>query len=168
LAKLVDSIKAVKYLHDNGTCHGDIRNDHIVIESSTGSYRWIDFDLNQHVADFDVWSMGNILNYAVGKGINSFHGVMRSAKISDRIKNSLKSEDGSAFYEYRIINLKKLYPYIPQRLNDVLMHFAINPRGNYNTIDELLEDYGEMLEADFSMGYPDKDNNKLEKGGGHL
>lgn len=149
LYNLVGSIEAIRYLHENNFCHGDIRNDHIIIEADTGAYRWIDFDLKQHVADFDVWSIGNILNYAVGKGIISFRNVLRGGEFSDEIKNSLKADDASAFYEYRIINLKKLYPYIPDRLNDILMHFAIRPRGHYMTIDELLEDFTAMLAKEF-------------------
>ncbi|MFW5701903.1 MAG: serine/threonine protein kinase, partial [Bacteroidota bacterium] len=69
LWKLTDSILAVQFLHVSGMCHGDIRNDHIIIESGTKDYRWIDFDLKQDVRDFDLWSIGNILSYTVGKGI---------------------------------------------------------------------------------------------------
>jgi serine/threonine protein kinase len=149
--KLVGCLGAIQYLHDRGTCHGDIRNDHIIIESDTGQYRWIDFDLNQNVSDFDVWSMGNILNYVIGKGINSFKIVMRSSDFSDDVKKSLEAGDGSAFYEYRVMNLKKLYPYIPQKLNDILMHFAIDPRGSYGTVRELMADYQEVLEECFPL-----------------
>jgi len=148
LWRLVDSLEAIKLLHDRGTCHGDIRNDHIFIEAETGMYRWIDFDLNQHVSDFDVWSMGNILSYAIGKGINSFQKVLLSDQFSDKVKKSLVYEDGSAFYTYRVMNLSKLYPYITKRMNDLLLHFTVKPRASYATIDELLDDYHEMLQAD--------------------
>lgn len=151
LHKLVEAIEAIQFLHDRGTCHGDIRNDHIIIEAGTGQYRWIDFDLCQHVSDFDVWSMGNILNYAVGKGINSFQIVMKSELFSDKAKQSLSPEDASAFYEYRVMNLKKLYPYIPEFLNSILMHFAIRPHGTYGTVRELVGDLQEMLDAEFPM-----------------
>ncbi len=149
LRKLTACMEAIRFLHDHDTCHGDIRNDHIIIEVGTGEYRWIDFDLNQHVSDFDTWSMGNILNYASGKGINSFHNVLKSNQFSDKVKRSLKQEDASAFYEYRIINLRKLYPYVSRRLNDILMHFAVKPQGSYATMTQLIEDYKEMLDVDF-------------------
>ncbi len=149
LREFVGCMEAIQFLHDRGTCHGDIRNDHIIIDAETGAYRWIDFDLCQHVSDFDVWSMGNILNYAVGKGINSFQIVLKSDQFSEKIKRSLRSEDASAFYEYRVMNLKKLYPYIPDSLNDILMHFAIKPKGIYGTVRELVGDYEDMLEAEF-------------------
>ena len=151
LHRLTGCMEAIAFLHDSDTCHGDIRNDHIIIDSDTGEYRWIDFDLNQHVIDFDVWSMGNVLNYAVGQGINSFHTVLKDDRVSDRVKQSLNREDGSAFYEYRIINLRKLFPYIPQSLNDILMHFAIQPIGHYANMIELLIDYQKMLDEEFPL-----------------
>jgi serine/threonine protein kinase len=143
------SIEAIKYLHDHEFCHGDIRNDHIIIDSETGEYRWIDYDLQQNVSDFDVWSMGNIISYAVGKGINSFKSVLKSQKFSDEIKNSLTIEDASAFYEYRVMNLIKLFPYIPERLSDILLHFTLNPQPHYETLTKLLDDYDEMLATEF-------------------
>lgn len=149
LYKLVSSMEAIQFLHDNSVCHGDIRNDHIIIESATGAYRWIDFDLKQHVSDFDVWSVGNILGYVIGKGINSFRVVLKSPEFSDEVKNSLRPEDGSAFYEYRVMNLKKLYPYIPERLNDILRHFTIQQRGSYGTVRELIDEFCEMLASEF-------------------
>jgi tRNA A-37 threonylcarbamoyl transferase component Bud32 len=78
LWKLLHSILAIQFLHLNGLCHGDIRNDHIIIEKGTGRYRWIDFDLNQDVTDFDLWSIGNLLVYAVGKGIITFDNVIKN------------------------------------------------------------------------------------------
>ncbi|UCC43525.1 MAG: hypothetical protein JSU65_10320 [Candidatus Zixiibacteriota bacterium] len=151
LHNLSDSMESIKFLHEHDTCHGDIRNDHIIIDSETGKYRWIDFDLNQHVSDFDVWSMGNIISYAAGQGIKSFHVVLQADEFSQKIKRSLGHGDGSAFYEYRIINMRKLFPYIPKRLNNILMHFAIEPRGHYGTMDELISDYRDMLDADFPI-----------------
>jgi len=151
LHKLVDSITAIELLHKYGTCHGDIRNDHIIIEKGSGKYRWIDFDLNQNVSDFDMWSMGNIISYAAGKGINSFQQVMRAKNFSDDIIENLRPADASAFYEYRIMNLKKLYPYIPDSLNDILLHFTIKPRDYYLNIRQLLDDYMKMLERDFPL-----------------
>jgi len=164
LRKLSQCMEAIKLLHDHKTCHGDIRNDHIMIDSKTGIYSWIDFDLCQHVKDFDVWSIGNVINYTVGKGINSFHLVLKSKEFSDEVKQGLIAEDGSAFYEYRIINLKKLFPYIPERLNEILMHFAIKQHDRYATMQELLDDYYEMLDIHFPAVNAD-DNNSVKDSG---
>ena len=150
LRKLTDCLQAIALLHEHNTCHGDIRNDHILIDSNTGQYRWIDFDLNQNVADFDVWSIGNIINYVVGKGINSFANVFRSKNFSNDIKGSLTRDDASAFYEYRVMNLRKLYPYIPPKLHKILNHFVARPTGAYSNMEELIDDYVDMLETEFS------------------
>jgi len=150
LRKLAGCIEAIGYLHKQNTCHGDIRNDHIIIESGTGEYRWIDFDLNQNVADYDVWSIGNIINYAVGKGITTFKSVLKGDRFSNAVQSSLDPSDASGFFQYRIMNLKKLYAYIPESLNDILLHFTIKPVKYYENMDQLLEDYHNMLAKDFS------------------
>jgi serine/threonine protein kinase len=149
LRNLTDCFEAIDFLHKHGTCHGDVRNDHIIIDADTGKYRWIDFDLNQHVSDYDVWSLGNIINYAVGKGINSFQQILKGDKFSKDVKESLRPEDASAFFEYRVMNLKKLYPYIPPKLDNILNHFTIKPKAYYSNCSRLIEDYVEMLETEF-------------------
>ena len=151
LHKLTESLQAIYLLHSNHICHGDIRNDHIIIERNTGIYRWIDFDLNQHVSDFDTWSIGNILNYATAKGIVSFSGVMKSSRFSEQVKQSLTPDDGGAFYEYRVMNLKKLFPYIPERLNDILLHFTVKPKVYYTSMTQLIREYREMLKTEFPL-----------------
>ncbi len=149
LHKILSSIEAIRDLHKRGFCHGDIRNDHIIIESNTRIFRWIDFDLKQDVTDFDMWSVGNIICYAVAKGILTFDAALKSKQFSNEIKNSLDASDSSAFYEYRIMNLKKIYDYIPERLSDILQHFTIRPKAFFRDIDELLEKYQEMLIKEF-------------------
>ena len=149
LRMLAGCIEAIMFLHQNGTCHGDIRNDHIIIETGTGRFRWIDFDLDQHVSDYDMWSLGNIINYSIGKGITSFDRVLKGKEFAPEIKNSLRPEDASAFYEYRIMNLQKVYPYLPRKLNDILAHFSVRPKEYYTDVRRLLEDYYEMLDTDF-------------------
>jgi len=151
LSNLYYSFKAIADLHAYGLCHGDIRNDHIIIESDTGNYRWIDFDLKQDVTDFDLWSIGNLICYAAAKGIATFDNVIKSPDFSREIKDSLRSDDSSAFYEYRVMNLKKIYPYLPDRLSKILQHFTIKPIAYYTSISEFLEEYREMLLKDFSI-----------------
>ncbi len=152
LWKVKEAFEAIFYLHKHGFCHGDIRNDHIIVESETGNYRWIDFDLMQDISDFDLWSCGNILSYAVAKGIKTFDQVLKGDEFPDEIKNSLTVDDASAFYNYRIMNLKKLYPYIPKRLGNILLHFTIRPKTYYKSIKEFINDYSEMLITEFPNG----------------
>ena len=46
LNKLYESLLAICKLHDEGFCHGDIRSDHIIIESESEEYKWICTILN--------------------------------------------------------------------------------------------------------------------------
>ena len=149
LWEMLDMILGIQKLHNLGYCHGDIRNDHIIIESGTRRYRWIDFDLMQDIKDFDLWSLGNIINYAVGKGIITFDAVLKSKTFSSSVKSSLTNNDGSAFYNYRIMNLQKIFPYIPEKLGHLLRHFTIKPVAFYTSIKDLLHDYTDMLETVF-------------------
>ena len=138
---------ALELLHNHCLCHGDIRNDHILIDQETGHYRWIDFDLTQDFSDLDVWSLGNVLQFCVGMGMRTFHDVLRSDAYPDAVKNQLSSDDASAFYEHRIMNLQKLFPYIPRRLNSILLHFTVNTTRFYESVSQVVSDMGEALEA---------------------
>lgn len=146
LRKLRNCIHSLQLLHDNGLCHGDIRNDHILIEQDTGWYRWIDFDLTQDFSDLDIWSIGNILQYCAGMGMMTFHEVLQNDAYPPSVKNDLCADDASAFYEHRIMNLQKLFPYIPDRLNDILMHFSVNTTRFYTSIEEIVSDIDGALE----------------------
>lgn len=138
----ISSMEAIRRLHQANLCHGDIRNDHLIIDRDSGKYRWIDFDLSQHYPDFDVWSFGNVLQFLIGKGMLSFHEVRESDKFAQRIKDSLNDEDASAFYHYRIMNLQKVFPYISEKLNRILLHFSMGANKYYDEIDPLIEDFG--------------------------
>jgi serine/threonine protein kinase len=152
LWNLKDSIDAIILLHQNGYCHGDIRNDHIYIDADDAQFRWIDFDLKQDVTDFDLWSIGNIISYATAKGIITFKHVNKSELFTKEQYDSLVQEDGSAFYNYRVMNLGKLFDYIPDSLSDILRHFTIRPIAFYASIDQFYDDYCNMLEKDFLSG----------------
>ena len=78
LRRIADSLDGIQRLHDHGLCHGDIRNDHLMVERESGDYRWIDFDLNEESPWFDVWSAGNVLHCAVGKGFVTFRETVRA------------------------------------------------------------------------------------------
>ena len=43
-------------------------------------------------------------------------------------------------YKSRFMNLKKLFPYIPDSLNNILLHFTKGVEIFYEHIDEVLED----------------------------
>ena len=88
----------------------------------------------------------------MGKGIRAFYQVLKDERFPEGVRESLRADDGSAFYEYRIMNLKKLYPYIPPKLNDLLLHFTIRPSAYYTDISQFVDEYHEMLDTEFPMG----------------
>lgn len=155
LGKLKECVASIRFLHDHGMCHGDIRSDHILIERESGNYRWIDFDLTQDYSDFDIWSIGNILQFCLGMGLGSFYHLRRSNIFPEEVKNSIGSDDALAFYRHRIANLQKLFPYIPDDLNDILLHFAANTTIFYESVEQILSDMEEALE-----GMPTPSRNK--------
>ncbi len=146
LRKLRDCFAAIQVLHDSGLCHGDIRNDHILVEKDTDDYRWIDFDLTQDFSDYDIWSLGNVLQFCIGMGMRTFYEVFESGSFPEAVRRRLGSDDASAFYEHRIMNLQKLFPYIPDRLNNILLHFGVNTTRFYESVTQIVSDIDEVLE----------------------
>jgi hypothetical protein len=139
LRQLVGCIEAIALLHDRGEQHGDIRNDHILIEQDTSRLRWIDFDYRVNYLDYDIFGLGNILTYVVGKGIHTLRGIADDVPVTD--------EDGLLFYGYRLANLRKLYPYIPVGLNEMLMRFSSESTFFYNSCTEIAVDLRSNLEG---------------------
>lgn len=162
LRKVVGCLEATQRLHDNDLYHGDIRNDHILIEEGTGEYRWIDFDLCQDVmfdpyhsfTAFDVWSFGNVLQFVIGMGFNALRDIRTSGRFPEGVVESLRSTDVSAFHHHRLMNLGKIYPYISERLNAILMRFSMGAPDYYWDASELLGDLREAV-SDMPSDGPD-------------
>jgi serine/threonine protein kinase len=146
LRRIVDTFHAIAMIHERGYFHGDIRNDHILVDSETNAFRWIDFDLCQEISDFDVWSLGNVLLYVVGKGEHTFHDAA-AGRISVAPGASLTKQDASAFFAHRIMNLAKLFPWIPRELNQILMRFSFGTQVFYESTKALLDDLGPVVES---------------------
>jgi len=145
---LISCIEAMAEVHRSGLHHGDIRNDHILIESATGRPVWIDFDYEVNFLDYDVWSMGNIVNYAVGKGIHSFWEVNRHPERFPQLAGRPDEQDALAFYPYRIANLPKLFPYIPEGLGRVLMRYSTGTTDSYEDLESLARDLCGLFPGD--------------------
>jgi len=138
-ARTMDSLRAIERLHEAGLCHGDIRNDHILLEAGSGRFVWIDFDLNEDTPLFDVWSLGNLLHCVVGNGFVVFRDVVeRRPDLAGR----LTDDDASVFFTHRVMNLRAVYPYIPAALNDVLLRFSCGARSRYDSTSQVIEDLG--------------------------
>lgn len=145
LRKVAGCCDAIQTLHDSGLYHGDIRNDHILIDERSGEYRWIDFDLCQDFPRFDLWRLGNVLQFVVGKGLNPVGQIKRFGFFPREVREGLGWEDCGVYYSYRLMNLKKIYPYISDGLNDILMRFSAGREDHYDNLAEMVEDLYEVI-----------------------
>lgn len=140
LAQIAAGCRAIQRLHEAGLCHGDIRNDHLIVERGTGCFRWIDFDLNQDFPDFDVWSLGNVLHCAAAKGFTNFADAVRARP---ELSGRLSEEDASVFFPHRVMNLRKVYPYLPGRLNDILLRFSAGASACFDQVSQIADELSE-------------------------
>ena len=144
LKKLVRLFEGIRFLHANNLRHGDIRNDHVIIEEETGNYVWIDFDYDydgkENPFGLDVFGTGNILLNAVGKGFHDMHMISTMRDVYGDLAGRLETNDFCILNKWRLTNLKKLYPYVPRMLNDMLMHFSQGSDIYYESVDEVIED----------------------------
>lgn len=139
LTRLLGSIEAIGFLHRNGMEHGDIRNDHLMVEAGTGEYRWIDFDYGVNQSDYDIWSVGNLLAFAVGKGFVNCRDVAEHLAHRGGPSAALDEDDALYVFHHRLANLRKFYPYIDASLNDLLQRFSVGSRAPLEGFDEMCE-----------------------------
>jgi hypothetical protein len=141
---ILQCVEAIDQLHKMDELHGDIRNDHIFIERHTQVFKWIDFDYTYEWSEnpygVDLFGLGNILLFTVGKGFHNVTDVANKYPNGAKIIERLTEDDLSLFFKHRIINLRKLFPYIDECLNHVLMHFAHGSDVFYENTAELLDD----------------------------
>ncbi|MEW6601957.1 MAG: serine/threonine-protein kinase, partial [Nitrospirota bacterium] len=120
----IELVSAIKFLHDSGEKHGDIRRDHIIRGRGENFYRWIDFDYNYRHAEnmfgYDLFGLGNVLIFLAGAGDVTTQDILRS---DHPAFGRVNSDDTNIIFHNRIVNLKKIYPYIPDVLNLILLHF---------------------------------------------
>jgi hypothetical protein len=141
LAEYMECIRAIHFLHEHNEKHGDIRRDHILIDRQTGRYRWIDFDYNymhrENIYSYDLFGLGNILIFLVGKG------DVLLMDLRDRNHPALTGlceEDLNIVFNNRVANLRKVYPYLPEVLNKILLHFSRGANYFYQNTGQLIED----------------------------
>ncbi len=141
LGQFTDCIRGIQFLHNHGEKHGDIRRDHILIDRESGHYRWIDFDFNywhrENIFAYDLFGLGNVLVFIVGMGDVLVQDLNRK---NHRALTALTDADLNIVFNHRVVNLKKVYPYIPEELNRVLLHFSKGANRFYETTDQLLSD----------------------------
>jgi len=143
--EFISLVEAIKFLHDNGEKHGDIRRDHIIYSSVDGIYRWIDFDFNywhhENMFSYDIFGLGNVLIYLAGQGDVTSWQLNEDAP---SILEKLEEVDMNMVFRHRVANLQKVYPYIADQLTFILKHFFIGSDIMYDNTGEFL---GDLYEA---------------------
>ncbi len=138
---------AIRFLHEHNEKHGDIRRDHLIKDAETGQYRWIDFDFNYRHSEsrfgFDLFGLGTVLLFMTGRGDVTTQRLLHD---NPALLDRLTGDDVNIVFHNRVSNLKKIYPYIPEKLNRILMHFSVSAPVYYEETRELLEDLGEARE----------------------
>lgn len=144
LKKLIVSFESLRRLHEHGLRHGDVRNDHLIIEGETGNYVWIDFDYDfdtpENPFSLDLFGLGNILLYTAGKGFHELNMIIDDPERYGSLAQRFIAEDFSIMYKSRFMNLAKIFPYIPETLNNILLHFTWGAELFYEHIDEIIDD----------------------------
>ncbi len=140
-----EMVKAIQFLHEQGQKHGDIRRDHILLDRNTGDYRWIDFDYDYfHTANmfgYDIFGLGNILVFLVGGGDVT---VQQLQADQSSLLAKLSPDDMNIIFNNRVANIQKIYQYVPDALNYILLHFSQGANLYYENTGQLLEDLGEV------------------------
>ena len=151
LGEFLECVRAIAHVHAHGFRHGDIRRDHIYVEYDTGHFRWIDFDYDFHLPErpfaLDLYELGNILLYLLGMGHFHETEVLDHPRMGPKVMQGIGPEDYSILSRNRIVNLRKLFPYIPKRLNDICMHFAQGTPVFYDSVDEFASDLDAYLRS---------------------
>jgi len=146
LDSYITLVKAIGFLHRHGEKHGDIRRDHIIKEKN-GTYQWIDFDFNywheENMFGYDLFGLGNILIFLTGCGDVTPHVL---GKNNSRLLDRLSADDMNIIFSNRVANLKKIYPYIPEALNHILLHFSSRASIFYDDTEQFLADLQEARE----------------------
>ena len=146
LDRFLESVRAIRFLHEHDEKHGDIRRDHILVDRENGDFRWIDFDYNYRYLDnpfaYDLFGLGNILIFLVGKGDVL---VSEIKKQNHTLFSNLREEDLNIVFNNRVANLKKIYPYIPKSMSRVLQQFSKGAHLFYDDTEELLKDLEEAI-----------------------
>lgn len=150
LKQFLECVQAISLLHRNGFRHGDIRRDHIFVERKTDLFRWIDFDYDYYMPEkpfaVDLYELGNLLMFLVVRG--NFHPreIMADPGMGEKVLNTIEPGDYALLSKNRIVNLQKIFPYIPTELNNIFLHFSLGTDVFYDTADEIAQDLEAALQ----------------------
>jgi hypothetical protein len=146
MREFMELVSAIGFLHDRGQTHGDIRRDHIIRDSEDDTCKWIDFDYScfhsENQFAYDLAGLGNVLLFLVGGGDVT---MQQLRKEGSPALDLIGPGDMNIVFRNRVANLKKVYPYISEEIDYILMHFSGSARVYYRTTGALVEDIGEAL-----------------------
>lgn len=145
LDEYIELVKAIAFLHENNEKHGDIRRDHIIREKHSSTNIWIDFDYNyihkENLFGYDLFGLGNILTYITGRGDVT---IQELKATNSTAFYKLNKEDLNIIFNNRVVNLKKVFEYIPDELNLILLHFSVGAAVFYDDTRQFLTDLQEL------------------------
>ncbi|WP_163337831.1 serine/threonine protein kinase [Desulfopila sp. IMCC35008] len=151
LTRFLCSVEGIGKLHANGLKHGDIRRDHIYVDRKDGHFCWIDFDYDFYLPErpyaMDLFGLGNVLLFLIGQGAFRPRAVLENPHFGEKVFTSLTENDLALIAKDRIFNIKKLYPYIPDSLNDILLHFSTGTEVLYDTVEEFYSDLATAVDT---------------------
>jgi hypothetical protein len=152
LPQICDCIESLCYIHSKDLVHGDVRWDHIYFDREAKNYKWIDFDYNylfpENPYGADLYGVGKILANILGKGSYIYYDLKANPQFQNAISN-LVIEDFSLLEQNRLINLKKIFPYLPDDFNNILLRFSGHASLFYNTVGEVISDVRAAIKSNF-------------------
>jgi hypothetical protein len=144
LVNFLDSVRGISLLHAHGLKHGDIRRDHIYVDHEDGRFRWIDFDYDFYLPErpfaLDLFGLGNVLLFILGRKNFRPADILHDPELGPEVFARLDTNDLSLVAADRVFNMQKIYPYIPDCLNDILLHFSAGTDVMYDSVDEFYND----------------------------
>ncbi|EKD39490.1 MAG: hypothetical protein ACD_75C00389G0002 [uncultured bacterium] len=149
LSRLIRCLEALTLLHDHNLVHGDVHWNHILWDREIEQFRWIDFDYAYNFPEnpfgADVFGVGRILASVIGQGPILFHDIKNNPDFRQVIDN-LVQEDFAIISGNQLMNLKKVYPYLPDGLNNILLHFSGHTEIFYESVGEIAHDLRKVLD----------------------
>ncbi|WP_419175812.1 serine/threonine protein kinase [Desulfosediminicola sp.] len=151
LERFLVSVEGIVLLHRHGLKHGDIRRDHIFVDRQDGHFIWIDFDYDFYLPErpyaMDLFGLGNVLLFLLGQQNFRPSAVLENPQFGQRVFDTLEQGDLALIAQDRIFNLKKIYSYIPEPLNDILLFFATGTDVMYDTVEEFRDDLARAVDT---------------------
>ncbi len=87
--------------------------------------------------------------FPLGKGFHDKYMIRSDTSTYGNLRERMETNDFSILHQWRFLNLRKLYPYIPMPLNDILAHFSIGAELFYESTDEIIEDVARCIDSFF-------------------